>query len=43
MKEYLFPPIDLLQDSPDTSKFQRQDYVLGKKEKLQEMFRLMKL
>ena len=43
MKEYLFPPIDLLQDSPDTSKFQRQDYVLGKKEKLQEMFRLMKI
>ena len=40
MKEYHFPTIDLLADSPDTSKFQSQDYVLRKKEKLQEMFDL---
>ena len=40
MKEYRFPTIDLLLDSPDTSKFQSQDYVLKKKEKLQEMFDL---
>ena len=40
MKEYQFPSIDLLADSPDTSKFQRQEYVLQKKEKLQEMFGL---
>jgi len=38
MKEYKFPTIDLLKDSPDTSKFQTQDYVLQKKEKLQNMF-----
>ena len=40
MKEYQFPSIDLLADSPDTSKFLRQEYVLQKKEKLQEMFGL---
>ena len=40
MKEYQYPSIDLLMDSPDTSKFQSQEYVLKKKEKLQEMFDL---
>ena len=40
MKEYEFPTIDLLADSPDTSKFQSQETVLRKKEKLQEMFDL---
>ena len=40
MKDYQFPAIDLLADSPDTSKFQSQEYVLRKKEKLQEMFGL---
>ena len=40
MREYQFPATDLLADSPDTSKFQRQELVLQKKEKLQEMFRL---
>ena len=40
MKEYQFPTADLLADSPDTSKFQRQEYILQKKEKLQEMFSL---
>ena len=43
MKDYSFPTVDLLQDSPDVSKFQSQDYVLKKKEKLQEMFDLMKI
>ena len=41
MKEYTFPTVELLQDSPDISKFQSQDYVIKKKEKLQEMFNLM--
>ncbi len=40
MKEYQYPSLDLLSDSPDTSKFQSQDYVMRKKEKLQEMFDL---
>ena len=40
MKEYEFPSIDLLADSPDTSKFQSQETVLRKKQKLQEMFDL---
>ena len=31
MKEYQFPAVDLLLDSPDTSKFQSQDYVLKKR------------
>ena len=43
MKEYSFPTVELLQDSPDVSKYQSQDYVLKKKEKLQEMFDLMKI
>lgn len=38
MKDYQIPTVDLLLDSPDTSKFQSQDYVLKKKEKLQDMF-----
>jgi len=41
MMQYVFPAVDLLQDSPDTSKFQSQEYVIRKKEKLQEMFTLM--
>ena len=41
MKDYVYPTLDLLQDSPDVSKFQSQDYVSRKKDKLQEMFNLM--
>ena len=37
---YQFPPYDLLNGSPDISKFQSQEYVLKKKEELQEMFSL---
>ncbi len=40
MGTYQFPPYDLLNGSPDTSKFQSQEYVLKKKEELQEMFSL---
>lgn len=43
MKDYTFPTVELLQDSPDVSKFQSQDYVIKKKDKLQEMFNLMKI
>lgn len=43
MKDYTFPTVELLQDSPDVSKFQSQDYVIKKKDKLQEMFNLMNI
>ena len=38
MKEYQFPPISLLSDSPDTGKYQNPQTVLQMKEKLQALF-----
>lgn len=38
MKEYCFPSIDLLAESPDTSIYQNPEYVMEQRKKLQEMF-----
>ncbi len=41
MKEYTFPTIDLLRDSPDVSKFQNQEYALLKKAHLEGLLEMM--